>query len=386
MVDSRRSIIDPKEFKDKPHYVFNKCFVNCNVNKTMVYRDLNLTLVTGSLGIGQGKNIIWEYGDPMFKTVSDFKNVERRKFSAHAWLEDKEGRVYDYCFKEYSIVAQYRKLVLDWKSDTEIKGVSKEILASKGLQYLSAPADLQGELALEWNKTCKVESKSVGSFADKCLQFNCCHPTCTKIGTLRCTGCCILYYCSKDCQKAHWKLAHKAECATLMQQVIKMLSEMSKLSYFSRSSMTSEWPDDPCAFQLTMQHFQQKSPPEIVIEPVHQEIADIINHSVDCAASSTVRLWVPSESKDLRDRIRSDLTLCGPTSTSAADLLRLQIERDIERMMTQHDSVKVMMDDVGMMNPVRIVGHSKRKSKKPKMISVRADRLKKLAVAIGIAK
>lgn len=41
--------------------------------------------------------------------------------------------------------------------------------------------------------------------------MRCGNPACAKEGTSRCTGCGVVAYCGRDCQKAHWK-AHKPQC------------------------------------------------------------------------------------------------------------------------------------------------------------------------------
>jgi hypothetical protein len=38
---------------------------------------------------------------------------------------------------------------------------------------------------------------------------------CRKDCTLKCMGCSVARYCSKACQKKHWKLGHKQDCKTL---------------------------------------------------------------------------------------------------------------------------------------------------------------------------
>jgi hypothetical protein len=47
----------------------------------------------------------------------------------------------------------------------------------------------------------------------------CCNPTCSlpdrqveRKKMFRCTGCSSMYYCSYECQKAHWKSDHKKIC------------------------------------------------------------------------------------------------------------------------------------------------------------------------------
>jgi len=43
-------------------------------------------------------------------------------------------------------------------------------------------------------------------------------PTCQKIAETKCTACKKVFYCSKDCQKKHWKI-HKFECQSLPYRV-----------------------------------------------------------------------------------------------------------------------------------------------------------------------
>ena len=41
--------------------------------------------------------------------------------------------------------------------------------------------------------------------------MRCGNPSCTKESTSRCTGCGVVAYCGRECQKAHWKV-HKLQC------------------------------------------------------------------------------------------------------------------------------------------------------------------------------
>ena len=41
--------------------------------------------------------------------------------------------------------------------------------------------------------------------------MRCGNPACAKEGTSRCTGCGVVAYCGRDCQKTHWKV-HKPQC------------------------------------------------------------------------------------------------------------------------------------------------------------------------------
>jgi hypothetical protein len=52
----------------------------------------------------------------------------------------------------------------------------------------------------------------IGRMSKKgCDETPCDQPGCAGAGTHKCSGCGLVYYCSKECQKAHWK-AHKSVC------------------------------------------------------------------------------------------------------------------------------------------------------------------------------
>ena len=46
----------------------------------------------------------------------------------------------------------------------------------------------------------------------------CSNPTCTKAAIKRCSGCQAVYYCSRDCQGAHWKTGHKTKCKKMQKR------------------------------------------------------------------------------------------------------------------------------------------------------------------------
>ena len=57
----------------------------------------------------------------------------------------------------------------------------------------------------------------------------------------KCSGCCMRFYCSPECQKAHWKAAHKRECRELksvraqtMPELLATLQEAPEFAEFVR--------------------------------------------------------------------------------------------------------------------------------------------------------
>ena len=51
--------------------------------------------------------------------------------------------------------------------------------------------------------------------------------------TLRCTGCKIFFYCSKECQEEHWKKTHRLHC--------KHLSKLKEAEYISKQEFDAEF-------------------------------------------------------------------------------------------------------------------------------------------------
>jgi hypothetical protein len=120
----------------------NGCYLQAKYNMEHAYAGRGLTMVVGSLGIGMHKPF-FEFGGPHYTTVAQFKMCSipggRISWDAHAWLEDKDGRVYD-------IVTQgMTHCALAWGKDTSFKtgnvveGVDKPTLAHRGLVYMPAP-------------------------------------------------------------------------------------------------------------------------------------------------------------------------------------------------------------------------------------------------------
>jgi hypothetical protein len=113
------------------------------------YKGKKLKLVSGSLGV----NGWFEFGGKKW-TKKDFeKKIDGYTTDAHAWLEDEEGNVYDFLFKEYNYWSLIRtKQPL--KRTGLLEGVSKADLAKDGIEYVPAPKDAQLALFLAVNKHC----------------------------------------------------------------------------------------------------------------------------------------------------------------------------------------------------------------------------------------
>jgi hypothetical protein len=94
-------------------------------------------MVYGSIGM----NDWFEYGGKDWKLKDFKKKQEGWRWDAHAWLEDKDGNVYDYAFDWYNEVAKIQtKRPL--KITGLIEGMSKSELKSLGLTYVEASKDV----------------------------------------------------------------------------------------------------------------------------------------------------------------------------------------------------------------------------------------------------
>lgn len=137
-----------------------------------IHPEKNLKVVYGSLGIGK-KKPFFDYGGPGYRTVADFLKLsivdhetkQVLKWDMHTWLEDDQDNVYDMCVPDHSATALARGRELDFPPDecTEIKGVSKDELAAKGLFHLPAPLETQRILGM-------MVTRQLGSAYQECLK------------------------------------------------------------------------------------------------------------------------------------------------------------------------------------------------------------------------
>lgn len=121
-----------------PLYRESDCFSNAYINQRNCYKDLNLKIVVGSLGI----NKWFEFGGKCWKLEDFKKNKGVKTWDAHSWLEDKDGNIYDFAYSSYDFVSQIRRNQPFTWSGIIIKK-SKNQMKAKGLWYVPADADTQ---------------------------------------------------------------------------------------------------------------------------------------------------------------------------------------------------------------------------------------------------
>ena len=118
-------------------YYESNCFLNAYINMRHHYKELGLRMKVGSLGM----NGFFEYGGKDW-TLARFaaSQVGSYTFDAHAWLEDKDGKIYDFVFDWYNSCA-----IINTGKPLGITGIiegkTKAELEAVGLSYVEAPMD-----------------------------------------------------------------------------------------------------------------------------------------------------------------------------------------------------------------------------------------------------
>jgi hypothetical protein len=136
------------------------CIVCAIVNRRMVYRDRRLRVVIGSLGVcgknpfSRNEQVFYMYGDTNFKTVDDFITATGN-FDVHVWLEDSDGRVYDYLsrhvVKETQKLLRKTKKIASMKRGTRLVGLTKaKTRQCYGLCYVPAAIDVQAAITARY--------------------------------------------------------------------------------------------------------------------------------------------------------------------------------------------------------------------------------------------
>ena len=138
--------------KQPPHpwHSDNACHPCAVANQLSTYKDLGLTLVAGSLGIGLvTEGVFYEYGDPARRTVGEFLaspfSVRESdgcwRLDAHVWLEDAGGRIYDVVSSTVVFAAGLHGKTLLYKSGDVLLAACPAATALEGLHYVAAPKD-----------------------------------------------------------------------------------------------------------------------------------------------------------------------------------------------------------------------------------------------------
>ena len=139
-------------------YAPSCCAYNAYVNQRNAYKDLNLKWVFGSCAY----NGFWEYGGADYDSYADFKRGD-----FHVWLEDKEGRVYDFVSAHHDFCARVNT-GKPLKVRGLIEGRTKEEMKSLGVTYLPAPDAVRLRMFLETLPMMKMAEQRVlegGSYA-----------------------------------------------------------------------------------------------------------------------------------------------------------------------------------------------------------------------------
>ena len=101
-----------------------------------------LKLVIGSLGL----NGHFEFGGKDWK----MKEFKKKPSDSHAWLEDKDGNVYDYIFNHYGECAEHWGKTVSFPLKWEIVGISKQALKEEyGMEFIPTPLPLKGNHTTE---------------------------------------------------------------------------------------------------------------------------------------------------------------------------------------------------------------------------------------------
>jgi hypothetical protein len=111
-------------------YSDGSCYYNAEYNRLHAFKSLGLKWVVGGLGM----NGWFEYGGKKGFNYSQKWN------DSHAWLEDADGNVYDYCQPSWAWYCSANGVSDKLPLGVEFRGVSKDELKKMGLEYVAAPA------------------------------------------------------------------------------------------------------------------------------------------------------------------------------------------------------------------------------------------------------
>jgi hypothetical protein len=109
--------------------------------------------------LGIGKRDPWfEFGGENWDRVAQFKKQSgdlfgRRQWDVHVWLENEDGEIFDVISQHVVQVARIRRKKVDCVAGQVIDGVSREVMADKGLTYVDAPEVCSASYVLRWTRT-----------------------------------------------------------------------------------------------------------------------------------------------------------------------------------------------------------------------------------------
>jgi hypothetical protein len=135
------------EVSTSVNWKLGQCYSNAEKNKGYFESKLNkkLKIVYGSLGL----NGYFKYGGKHHTDNDYYKNP----FVSHAWLEDKDGNVYDFIFSEYGYYAESSGKKVTFPINTLIYGDSKQQLKNQyNLEYI--PASIIAQIDIAKNVYC----------------------------------------------------------------------------------------------------------------------------------------------------------------------------------------------------------------------------------------
>jgi hypothetical protein len=136
-------------------YASQACYHQASFNQAHAYRELELRVTVGSLGIGLAhEEPFYEFGGADFTTFAHYKQYTVESdlepgchlWDAHIWLEDADGRVYDVVSGVMKNCAEVRGKTLRFLERHVIEGLDKSQLAAAGLHYIAAPGAAQAVL------------------------------------------------------------------------------------------------------------------------------------------------------------------------------------------------------------------------------------------------
>jgi hypothetical protein len=125
--------------------VHTNCMEFARINKAYAYSDKNLTIVAGSLSLGNHPYLRPRIflGDPSFTSIEQFKE-ESTDF--HVWLENEKGDVWDVVYPHYASQVPEHNLSISTTERTLTNGLPKKKLEELGLYYTPMRKDFQEEI------------------------------------------------------------------------------------------------------------------------------------------------------------------------------------------------------------------------------------------------